>query len=757
MFAEHPGVVMIAEESTSWPGVSHPVHHDGLGFSHKWNMGWMHDTLGYFAHDPVHRRWHHRDLTFGLLYAFSERFVLPLSHDEVVHGKGSLLNKMPGDEWRRFANLRALYGWMWAYPGDPMLFMGGEIAQWREWSETKGVDWAALKGERHRGVQELVRALNRVAGEWPALTEQDRVPSGFQWLDADDADHSMYSFLRWSADGREVVACIANMTPVPREGYRVGLPWAGEWQVLLDTNATYFGGTGQGGRTGGVGRRRRAAPGPTRLGVPHRPAARGDLARLSRHVTDVPSGRAVVTASLALGVAVGLVGVSFGVLAVANGLTVPQAMAMSLLVFTGASQFAAVGVLAAGGSGPAAVGSGLLLAARNGVYGLALAPILQGSLGRRLLASQLVIDETTAMATAQPDRPNQVRAFWTSGLAIFVCWNAGTLVGAVAGGALSDPAQLGLDAAFPAGFVVLIGPHLRDPCRPAGRGARRGAGARDDPVPPARHADPGRRPRHPRRAGRAGAGGPVRVDVDDRGPGRAGRRRADRGADRRAGRRARRRAMSWLAILALAGGSYLCKVVGLVVIGGRPLPARLQACLALIPAALLSALIVSNTFTLGQELVIDARVPGVAAAAIAAWRRLPFPVVIAIGAGVTALVPGRGRRLIPSGGEAPGVAPADGGEGKAEATEGPLAGDGRLVPVGHQVEEAGDGAGGAEGEDGTGDCGLVLLDAVAGDGPGQVVERGGEGGARGGRLAHGSTVRTAVDEVQRLIAVMLIT
>ena len=138
VFAEQPSTVMIAEESTSWPGVSHPVHHGGLGFSHKWNMGWMHDTLGYFAHDPVHRRWHHRDLTFGLLYAHSERFVLPLSHDEVVHGKGSLLNKMPGDEWRRFANLRALFGWMWAYPGDPMLFMGGEIAQWGEWNETTG-------------------------------------------------------------------------------------------------------------------------------------------------------------------------------------------------------------------------------------------------------------------------------------------------------------------------------------------------------------------------------------------------------------------------------------------------------------------------------------------------------------------------------------------------------------------------------------------------------------------------------------------
>jgi 1,4-alpha-glucan branching enzyme len=247
VFAEHPGTVTIAEESTSWPGVTHPVHHGGLGFSHKWNMGWMHDTLGYFAHDPVHRRWHHRDLTFGLLYAHSEHFVLPLSHDEVVHGKGSLVNKMPGDEWRRFANLRALYGWMWAYPGDPLLFMGGEIAQWTEWSETAGVDWAALDGDRHRGVQELVRALNRVAAEWPGLHEQDHVPWGFQWLDADDAAHSVYAFLRWSADGNEVVACGANMTPVPREDYRIGLPWAGEWQVLLDTNATYFGGSGQGG------------------------------------------------------------------------------------------------------------------------------------------------------------------------------------------------------------------------------------------------------------------------------------------------------------------------------------------------------------------------------------------------------------------------------------------------------------------------------------------------------------------------------
>ena len=322
VFAEHPGVVMIAEESTSWPGVSHPVHHNGLGFSHKWNMGWMHDTLGYFAHDPVHRRWHHRDLTFGLLYAFSERFVLPLSHDEVVHAKGSLLNKMPGDEWRRFANLRALYGWMWAYPGDPMLFMGGEIAQWGEWSETKGVDWAALKGERHRGVQELVRALNRVAGEWPALTRAgpgaQRVPVARRGRRR-PLDVQLPPLVGRRAGGgglrRQHDAGAAR--GLPRRA-AVGRRVAGAARHERDLLRR----DGPGRAPGGVGGRRRAPPGPAGLGVPHRPAARGDLARLPRHVTDVPSGRAVVTASLALGVAVGLVGVSFGVLAVANGLTV---------------------------------------------------------------------------------------------------------------------------------------------------------------------------------------------------------------------------------------------------------------------------------------------------------------------------------------------------------------------------------------------------------------------------------------------------
>jgi len=247
VFGEQAGVMMIAEESTSWPMVSRPVDAGGIGFSHKWNMGWMHDTLSYFANDPVHRKWHHHELTFGLLYAFTENFVLPLSHDEVVHGKGSLLNKMTGDEWQKFANLRSLFGWMWAYPGGKLIFMGSDIAQWTEWSEARGVDWAALDGERHRGVQELFRAINREHRAHPALFERDHHPAGFRWLDADDAANSIYAFLRFSSDGRDVVACLANFTPVPRDVYRVGLPWAGEWSVLLDTNAVYFGGTGHGG------------------------------------------------------------------------------------------------------------------------------------------------------------------------------------------------------------------------------------------------------------------------------------------------------------------------------------------------------------------------------------------------------------------------------------------------------------------------------------------------------------------------------
>lgn len=253
VFAEVPDVMTIAEESTAWPKVTMPVHEGGLGFSHKWNMGWMHDTLGYFREEPVHRKWHHDKLTFGLLYAFSERYVLPLSHDEVVHGKGSLLGKMPGDDWQRFANLRALYGWMWAMPGAPLLFQGAEVAPWTEWDEGAGVPWHLLDYAPHRGVRDLVATLNWRSGDWPAVYERDGDPGGFQWVVADDADHSVFAFLRWAKDGAHAVACLANFTPVPRNGYRIGLPWAGEWTVIVDTDSLTFGGSGYRGDAPAVG------------------------------------------------------------------------------------------------------------------------------------------------------------------------------------------------------------------------------------------------------------------------------------------------------------------------------------------------------------------------------------------------------------------------------------------------------------------------------------------------------------------------
>ena len=245
--ADHPTAMTIAEESTAWPQVTHPVDHGGLGFTHKWNMGWMHDTLGYMANDPVHRRWHHGDVSFGLLYAFSESFVLPLSHDEVVHGKGSLLGKMAGDDWQRFANLRALFSWMWAMPGAPLVFMGAELAPWTEWNDAAGLPWHLLDHAPHRGVRDLIVALNGAAERWPAVWERDHEATGFQWLAADDADQSIYAFLRWGHAGAHAVACIANFTPVPRSGYRVGLPWAGEWAITLDSDAAQFGGSGFGG------------------------------------------------------------------------------------------------------------------------------------------------------------------------------------------------------------------------------------------------------------------------------------------------------------------------------------------------------------------------------------------------------------------------------------------------------------------------------------------------------------------------------
>ncbi|MDA8048072.1 MAG: 1,4-alpha-glucan branching protein GlgB [Actinomycetota bacterium] len=249
VFGLYPGVTVMAEESTAWPGVSRPTYLGGLGFGFKWNMGWMHDTLDYFSHDPVHRRYHHSELTFGLIYAWSENFVLPLSHDEVVHGKGSLLNKMPGDRWQQLANLRALYSWMWAHPGKQLLFMGAELAPEREWDHEQELDWWILdRWESHRGVRDLLRALNSLYGELPALWERDDDPQGFQWVDADDSDQSVISFLRLPADGdpTRAVLCVANLTPVPRHGYRIGLPAGGRWRELLNSDAAEYGGGGVG-------------------------------------------------------------------------------------------------------------------------------------------------------------------------------------------------------------------------------------------------------------------------------------------------------------------------------------------------------------------------------------------------------------------------------------------------------------------------------------------------------------------------------
>ncbi|HEX6395562.1 MAG TPA: 1,4-alpha-glucan branching protein GlgB [Acidimicrobiales bacterium] len=254
VFGQDSGATMIAEESTAWPSVSRPTYLGGLGFGFKWNMGWMHDTLDYFHHDPVHRRYHHGELTFGLLYAWTENFILPLSHDEVVHGKGSLLNKMPGDRWQQLANLRTLYAWMWAHPGKQLLFMGGEFAQEREWNAEQEIDWwIPAEWADHRKLQDMVRDLNRVYREQPALWEEDVTSAGFAWIDANDADQSVLSFLRRRRDGRPggELACIANLTPVPRHGYRIGLPAEGRWTELVNTDAQEWGGSGD-GNFGGV-------------------------------------------------------------------------------------------------------------------------------------------------------------------------------------------------------------------------------------------------------------------------------------------------------------------------------------------------------------------------------------------------------------------------------------------------------------------------------------------------------------------------
>ncbi|MGJ8571596.1 MAG: 1,4-alpha-glucan branching protein GlgB [Hoeflea sp.] len=244
-YGSHPGIVTIAEESTSWPKVSAPVHEGGLGFGFKWNMGFMHDTLSYMQRDPIHRKHHHSDLTFGLLYAFSENFVLPISHDEVVHGKGSMLTKMPGDEWQKFANLRAYYGFMWGYPGKKLLFMGQEFAQRGEWSEARQLDWDHLDDPRHHGMQDMVRDLNRLYAKTPALHARDCEPEGFEWLVADDDANSVFVWVR-RAPGEAPVVVVSNFTPNVLTGYQVPMPQEGNWLEIFNSDSTDYGGSGKG-------------------------------------------------------------------------------------------------------------------------------------------------------------------------------------------------------------------------------------------------------------------------------------------------------------------------------------------------------------------------------------------------------------------------------------------------------------------------------------------------------------------------------
>ncbi len=245
VYAEYPDVQTIAEESTAFPAVSRPTYLGGLGFGLKWDMGWMHDTLQYLEHDPIHRAWHHNELTFRMVYAFNENFVLPLSHDEVVHGKGSLLGKMPGDDWQKFANLRLLYGYMWSMPGKKLLFMGGEVGQWHEWSHEGSIDWHLRQHAPHAGIERLIGDLNALYRGRPALHQKDCVPEGFEWVDASDAAESVVSYLR-KADGAPPMLVVANLTPVVRRNYRVGVPTDGRWREVLNTDAERYGGSGQG-------------------------------------------------------------------------------------------------------------------------------------------------------------------------------------------------------------------------------------------------------------------------------------------------------------------------------------------------------------------------------------------------------------------------------------------------------------------------------------------------------------------------------
>ena len=246
VYRDHPAAQSIAEESTAWPMVSRPTYLGGLGFGLKWNMGWMHDTLKYFQTDPIFRKYRHSALTFSIWYAFTENFVLPLSHDEVVHGKGSLIGKMHGDEWQQFANLRLLYGYMWGHPGKKLLFMGGEFAQRREWQHDESLEWQVLQYPLHAGMQRWVRDLNRLYRDTPALYELDFSPEGFEWVDCNDSESSVITFLRKDRNKGGVVLVVCNFTPLVRENYRVGVPRGGVWHERLNSDAPVYGGSGQG-------------------------------------------------------------------------------------------------------------------------------------------------------------------------------------------------------------------------------------------------------------------------------------------------------------------------------------------------------------------------------------------------------------------------------------------------------------------------------------------------------------------------------
>jgi 1,4-alpha-glucan branching enzyme len=251
VYRHYPDCQTYAEESTSWSMVSRPTYIGGLGFGYKWDMGWMHDTLKYVALNPIHRKYHQNDLTFRMLYAYHENFVLPLSHDEVVHGKGPLWDKVAGDEWQKFAGLRQLFAYQWGMTGKKLLFMGGEFGQRSEWRHDTSLDWHVLKYDFHRGVMQIVADLNRLYRDEPALHELDNDVGGFEWVDCADADSSIISFLRKGKDGAEQILCVYNFTPVPRDRYRVGVPFPGYWKELLNSDAACYGGSNV-GNNGGV-------------------------------------------------------------------------------------------------------------------------------------------------------------------------------------------------------------------------------------------------------------------------------------------------------------------------------------------------------------------------------------------------------------------------------------------------------------------------------------------------------------------------